>query len=762
MNFKVFQHLEKDLFNTGPKSLGTFPREKSSSTLEDDKIVDKMNPLQCVIANEQFRPQQAPTEIINVTEEISNEGNGCDNAIPPPDIRSQTPTTNRPLIEKPSTSETPTRQKRKRKIGTGTPNIKEAYKKTYVNGDSSSNDISIPHSPSPQPSTVAIISNHVCSSDSNLSPPRLNQNANGFKDSESQTDPINFDAIAQAAAVKNEFMEENKNLRWEISELNKNFDRTKLTLLSTREFLKNLLIEHTKRERNDARKALMRNNLRIGTFHNSLIDGSAAKELNRRKAELDSMKEELVLETANLKKKRGTKEARRVAEVAASSSKDEKDVFVKPELPQFLTQEQLDRRDELLRMRKEIIKKEDIDICAERERLDRDKNAHIRESKRIQYEEASRFKDYGLLNSKYLPITLLGKGGFSEVWRAFDLEECRQTACKIHRVHEEWDDRKKANYVRHAIREKDIHKNLDHPNIVKLYEIFKIDDGTFCSVLEYCDGNDLDFYLKQHRTLPEKETRLIIGQVVDALRYLNEFKTPIIHYDLKPANILLQSGIRRFEIKITDFGLSKTVVNAEGNDDIELTSQGAGTYWYLPPETFKTGPGGAPRISSKVDVWSVGVICYQCIYGKKPFGDDQTQKTILNEGTILKATMVNFPPKPTVSQLAQDFIRKCLQYEPANRADVLELARHEYVKPFTRRNLQQPATLRIFVILLYWSWQIFHSSFYSRILLYSMICFEPSFFMITLVWVPDEVQFMVVTIPKSHFLIINFLWQLSL
>ena len=148
-----------------------------------------------------------------------------------------------------------------------------------------------------------------------------------------------------------------------------------------------------------------------------------------------------------------------------------------------------------------------------------------------------------------------------------------------------------------------------------MYEIFTIDTDSFCTVLEYCDGNDLDFYLKQHRSMPEKETRLVIGQVVDALRYLNELKAPIIHYDLKPANILLQSGCHRFEIKITDFGLSKTI-ETEGNDDIELTSQGAGTYWYLPPETFKEGPG-APRISSKVDVWSVGVICYQCIYGKR-------------------------------------------------------------------------------------------------------------------------------------------------
>lgn len=57
---------------------------------------------------------------------------------------------------------------------------------------------------------------------------------------------------------------------------------------------------------------------------------------------------------------------------------------------------------------------------------------------------------------------------------------------------------------------------------------------SFCTVLEYCDGNDLDFYLKQNKSIPEKEARSIVSQTVSALRYLNEIKPPVIHYDLKP------------------------------------------------------------------------------------------------------------------------------------------------------------------------------------------------------------------------------------
>lgn len=313
----------------------------------------------------------------------------------------------------------------------------------------------------------------------------------------------------------------------------------------------------------------------------------------------------------------------------------------------------------------------------------------------IHNEDQSRFNNHPVLNDRYLLLMLLGKGGFSEVHKAFDLKEQRYVACKVHQLNKDWKDDKKANYIKHALREYNIHKQLDHPRVVRLFDVFEIDANSFCTVLEYCDGHDLDFYLKQHKIIGEREARSIITQVVSALKYLNEIKPPVIHYDLKPGNILLSNGSICGDIKITDFGLSKIMDEDNYNPEhgMDLTSQGAGTYWYLPPECFVVGKT-PPKISSKVDVWSVGVIFYQCLYGKKPFGHNQSQATILEENTILKATEVQFPTKPAVSSEAKNFIRRCLAYRKEDRDDVLTLARHEYLQPPVSKHGRQSAQVQ--------------------------------------------------------------------
>ncbi|KAL1137881.1 hypothetical protein AAG570_009577, partial [Ranatra chinensis] len=438
--------------------------------------------------------------------------------------------------------------------------------------------------------------------------------------------------------------------------------------------VKKLLKEKSNIEKKEARQRCMQNRLRLGqfvtqrvgaTFQENWTDGYAFQELSRRQEEITTEREEIDRQKKLLTKRRpSNSETGRKRSGSASAGggggggsaalHNGTDTFLKPDPISTMSAQEYYEADEILKLRQSALKKEDADLQLEMEKLERERNLHIRELKRIHNEDQSRFNNHPVLNERYLLLMLLGKGGFSEVHKAFDLKEQRYVACKVHQLNKDWKEDKKANYIKHALREYNIHKALDHPRVVKLYDVFEIDANSFCTVLEYCDGHDLDFYLKQHKTIAEREARSIVMQVVSALKYLNEIKPPVIHYDLKPGNILLTEGNVCGEIKITDFGLSKVMDEENYNPDhgMDLTSQGAGTYWYLPPECFVVGKN-PPKISSKVDVWSVGVIFYQCLYGKKPFGHNQSQATILEENTILKATDVQFANKPAVSNEAK-------------------------------------------------------------------------------------------------------------
>uniref|UniRef100_A0A4W4EFF9 non-specific serine/threonine protein kinase n=1 Tax=Electrophorus electricus TaxID=8005 RepID=A0A4W4EFF9_ELEEL len=493
----------------------------------------------------------------------------------------------------------------------------------------------------------------------------------------------------------------NCDLRRQVEEQQKLLERYKERLNKCTTMSKKLLIEKSTQEKQACREKSMQDRLRLGHFttvrHGASYteqwtDGYAFQNLVKQQEWVNQQREDIERQRKLLAKRKPPNIPPSQSPAPFTDSKPRKtktvngadnDTFLKPSL---LTLAEYHEQEEIFKLRLGHLKKEEAEIQAELERLERVRNLHIRELKRISNEDSSQFKDHPTLNDRYLLLHLLGRGGFSEVYKAFDLFEQRYAAVKIHQLNKNWREEKKENYHKHACREYRIHKQLDHPRIVKLYDYFSLDTDTFCTVLEFCEGNDLDFYLKQHKLMTEKEARSIVMQIANALRYLNEIKPPIIHYDLKPGNILLVDGTACGEIKITDFGLSKIMDDDNyGVDGMDLTSQGAGTYWYLPPECFVVGKE-PPKISNKVDVWSVGVIFFQCLYGRKPFGHNQSQQDILQENTILKATDVHFPPKPGVSNEAKVFIRRCLAYRKEDRYDVHQLCSDSYLLPHIRRS----------------------------------------------------------------------------
>nr|XP_043629591.1 serine/threonine-protein kinase TOUSLED-like [Erigeron canadensis] len=469
------------------------------------------------------------------------------------------------------------------------------------------------------------------------------------------------DDLRKARQEASEYQHLCQQLEKELKEVKSNEQQVKPKRLKV---ISDLLISVSKAERQEARMKVRHDSLRLGNvgviragtvISETWEDGQAIKDLNARQRHLLELREAVERQRKSLKKKQPDKGDGSDAESGAS----EEDIII---------------QDEIYKSRLASIKREEESYVRERDRYELEKGRLIREMKRIRDEDGSRFNNYQILNHRYALLNLLGKGGFSEVYKAFDLVEYRYVACKLHGLNAQWSEDKKQSYIRHAIREYNIHKTLIHHHIVRLWDIFEIDQNTFCTILEYCSGKDLDAVLKATPILPEKEARIIIFQIFQGLVYLNKRNQRIIHYDLKPGNVLFDEfGVA----KVTDFGLSKIVEDDVGSQGMELTSQGAGTYWYLPPECFELNK--IPLISSKVDVWSAGILLYQMLFGRRPFGHDQTQERILREDTIIKARKVEFPSRPSVSNEAKEFIRRCLTYNQEDRPDVLTIAQEPYL-----------------------------------------------------------------------------------
>lgn len=282
----------------------------------------------------------------------------------------------------------------------------------------------------------------------------------------------------------------------------------------TTDFIYKQLVQRTRAERALARKKLAEDCVRFGQSSYERRgpemvevwqDGELFRQLDDQLRTLKNTREALELKKKQLAKKQ-------------PNSKPPTDEDVDYE--------------EIYKVRIAAVKREEAVLQEERERLVAPKLLHMKELKRAADEDQSPHSNFPRLHGdRYLLLSLLGKGGFSEVYLGFDLKELREVACKIHSVNSMWSVTKRQNYTKHAIREYKIHKDLQHSKVVKLYDVFEIDSSSFCTVLEYCDGGDLDSYLKQNKMLSEREAKCIIAQIFSGLKYptillqLNNFLT---------------------------------------------------------------------------------------------------------------------------------------------------------------------------------------------------------------------------------------------
>lgn len=225
-------------------------------------------------------------------------------------------------------------------------------------------------------------------------------------------------------------------------------------------------------------------------------------------------------------------------------------------------------------------------------------------------------------------------------------------------------------------------RNLNHPNIIQLYEI-KRTQNNFYLVFDYCNGGTLSSCLKKYqnlynRTFLESECQYLIRQITNGLCYLQ--RSNIIHRDLKLDNIMIHFksdddkvslNMSKAEVKIIDFGFAKYL---EQND---LANSILGSPLNMDPILL----GGIINQSQhtiydeKADIWSLGTICYTILIGKPPF-QASTYKELYD---LTMKGEYSIPLSLKLSRQAVHFLTSMLQNDPKKRSDIQSLSLHEFI-----------------------------------------------------------------------------------
>ncbi|KAK3235266.1 Phosphatidylinositol:ceramide phosphoinositol transferase (IPC synthase) [Cymbomonas tetramitiformis] len=247
----------------------------------------------------------------------------------------------------------------------------------------------------------------------------------------------------------------------------------------------------------------------------------------------------------------------------------------------------------------------------------------------------------------------LGRGKFGNVYLAREKSSKYIVALKVL-----FKNQLQQSNVEHQLRrEIEIQSHLRHPNILRLYGYF-YDQNRVYLILEYAARGELYKELQKCKRFSERRAATYISSLAGALQYCH--KKHVIHRDIKPENLLL--GMKG-ELKIADFGWS---VHAPHSRRQTL----CGTLDYLPPEMVE----GRDHDAS-VDVWSLGVLCYEFLFGNPPFeaeGHSETYKRILRVD-------LTFPKAIPVSDDAKDIITQLLKKDPRQRMPLDQVLKHSWI-----------------------------------------------------------------------------------
>ena len=248
-----------------------------------------------------------------------------------------------------------------------------------------------------------------------------------------------------------------------------------------------------------------------------------------------------------------------------------------------------------------------------------------------------------LFNHRYKLIRQIGEGGYGIVWLVCDTLNNIEVAIKIYK------DSLPCDIVERAHKEYAIGKSLYHPNILPSYD-FNHSEGALYIVMPYCSFGSID---KLCGKIPEQTLWRIIKDIASGLEYLHNYG--IMHLDIKPANILLDSQGRYV---ISDFGLSHRATSLIHSYDKAKTIGGAA---YMSPE--RSCLDG--KVDTYSDIWSLGVSIYELVTGELPFHGCGGQLQISDRITVLQCDKC--------STKLSNLIDACISPYPQNRPSATEI-----------------------------------------------------------------------------------------
>uniref|UniRef100_A0AC34R4P0 Polo kinase n=1 Tax=Panagrolaimus sp. JU765 TaxID=591449 RepID=A0AC34R4P0_9BILA len=249
----------------------------------------------------------------------------------------------------------------------------------------------------------------------------------------------------------------------------------------------------------------------------------------------------------------------------------------------------------------------------------------------------------------------LGKGGFAYVYRATsDSETFAIKVISLSKI-------QSPSYGDKIQREIDIHKRLQHSNIVSLFSTFQ-DEFNVYLLLDYCPYGTLLDYInsRPHNRLSESHSVVFLKQILKAVRYLHS-ECKILHRDIKPGNVLLSSSMTA---KLADFGFACSITEERKTQQHSL----CGTPNYLAPEVINR-----KGHSVATEAWAIGCTFYCMIYGKPPFESDHLQKTY----DMIKRCAFYLPEYVIVSERSKDMITRVLIDNASKRLSISDMLRHD-------------------------------------------------------------------------------------